>query len=78
MQRWRTRLGWHRDDGQAGQPESRPGTALALHERGHSLVSFRCVLIDFAEVVLDIPMPGHPHQSAEGLRSNIEAWQPSA
>ncbi|CAJ1342738.1 unnamed protein product [Effrenium voratum] len=30
---------------------------------------------EVADVVLDIPMPGHPHQSAEGLRSNIAKLQ---
>ena len=26
------------------------------------------------QVVMDIPMPGHPHQSAEVLRANIAPW----
>jgi len=37
-------------------------------------VLLSAVVLAFMKVVMDIPMPGHPHQSAEVLHSNVAAW----
>ena len=45
-----------------------------LVPKGFSDVLLFAVVLAFIKVVMDIPMPGHPHQSAEVLHGNVAAW----